>query len=221
MRLAWIVVLVACVFSSMSFASTCLPGSLQDYIDLGSGGCVVDDLTFFNFQDLGVIVGATPIDPADILVNPLSTPGNSGLSFDFSGLGAGAGQFLQSLFGFSVSATGAPITGVSQSMSGAVATGDAAVTSLLCIGTADPACPTPDTIALLAIDGFSILSGSLGLSPVSTLDFVGDIGIDGGLGGNASLSNVEMRFQAIPEPALWLPLASLLLTLSVIRRKRR
>jgi len=208
---------------SVVHATTCQVGSLQAYIDLGGAGCSIEDKTVSGFLDLGVLGGATPILPADIMVTPLPTPGNPGLSFDF-GVTASAGGLLESLFAFSVAVLpgGMPIEAVGLSLFGSEVAPDGVNTALLCLGTTDPACPTPDPILLFDIGLDSLLTDMRAFPPVATLDLVSDIVVDGGLFGGASLSSATLRFQevtVVPEPTVWLP--ATLLALSLIRRRSR
>jgi len=75
---------------SLAQATPCQVGSLQSYFDLGSGGCTIEDKTVSGFVDLGFIGDAVQILPGSIMVTPISTPGNPGLTFDF-GVTAGPG----------------------------------------------------------------------------------------------------------------------------------
>ncbi|MGH9318270.1 MAG: PEP-CTERM sorting domain-containing protein [Vicinamibacteria bacterium] len=219
------VTVVLALFPSLVHAIPCQVGSLQSYIDLGGGGCSIEDKLFSSFLDLGVVGDAASIVPADILVIPLSTPGNPGLTFDL-GVSATAGELLQSLFSFSVVVLpgGFPIQAVSSSLSGSRVAPDGANTALFCLGTNDPTCPAPDTILLFDIGIDSLLSDSRSLASVAALDLVVDVVVDGGLSGSGSLSSATIRFRevsAVPEPATWLSVGVSLLALSRVRRQRR
>ncbi len=223
MRALAVAFLLAVIPSSLTEATPCLPGSLQSYIDLGSGGCSIEDKTVFGFLDLGILGGAIPILPSDVAVTPIETPGEPGLTFDF-GVSAGPGEFFQALFAFSVAVDpgGMPIGAVSLSLGGSAVDPDGANSALLCIGTLDPACPTPDTVILFDIGVDSLLSDSRAFAPLAALDLVADIVVDAGLSGSATLSSATLRFQEIrvvPEPVLSIPLAAGLLALTRIRRR--
>lgn len=74
--------------------SVCVPGTLEDYIQLGPGGCSVDNLMFSNFQFTAAPSFTTAPDPMAIMVSPDRTPilanfligagGGSGLDFGFN-----------------------------------------------------------------------------------------------------------------------------------------
>lgn len=221
MRAFSVAVVLAVFPCSMIQATTCEVGSLQSYIDLGVAGCEIEDKTVLGFFDLGVLGGATAILPAEILVTPLATPGNPGLTFDF-GVAAAAGDLLESLFAFSVAVLpgGQPIEAVSLSLSGSDVVEDGVNTALLCLGTTDPACPTPDPILLFDIGVDSLLADMRAFPPVTALDLVSDIVVDGGLSGSASLMSATILFHettGVPEPTLSLPVA--LLALGLIHRR--
>jgi hypothetical protein len=211
---------------SFARATPCQVGTLQSYIDLGPGGCSIEDKTVSGFVDLGASGGATPILPAAVDVTPLTTPGNPGLTFDF-GVSVTAGDFLGSLFSFSVALLpgGMPIEAVSLSMSGSAVTNDGVNTAILCLGTTDPACPTPDPILLFDIGDDSLLVDMRTFPPAAALDLLLDVVVDAGLAGSASLSSATIRFQeqvsAVPEPALGIPLGAGLLALGLRRRRAR
>jgi hypothetical protein len=224
MRALSVAVALAFFPCSLVYATPCQVGSLQSYIDLGGGGCSIEDKTFSGFLDFGALGFATPILPADITVTPLPTPGNPGLTFDF-GATASAGDLLQSLFAFSVAVLpgGMPIEAVSLSLLGSDVVPDGVNTALACLGTLDPSCPA-DVILLFDIGTDSELNGLLALPPAATLDLVMDVVVDGGLAGSAALSSATIRFQeatAVPEPTLLLSFGAGLLALGVIRRSRR
>jgi hypothetical protein len=226
MRVVTVTVVLGLLIPSLARATTCQVGTLQSYIDLGSAGCSIEDKTVSGFLDLGVFGGGTPIAPGHVTVTPISTSGNPGLTFDF-GVTAGAGEFLQSLFAFSVAVlpAGGAIEAVSLELLGSTVAPDGANTAILCLGTTDPACPTPATI-LFDIGSDSLLSETLSLLPLAAFDLLFDVGVDGGPSGSASLSGITIRFQessggTAPEPAIGIPLGAVLLTLSLMRRRSR
>jgi hypothetical protein len=227
MRAVTVTLALGLLTPSLARATTCQVGTLQSYIDLGSAGCSIEDKNVSGFLDLGVIGGATPIVPGNITVTPISTPGNPGLTFDF-GATASAGEFLQSLFAFSVVVLpgGGALEAVSLELLGSEVERDGVNTALLCAGTTDPACPTPDIMILFDIGSDFELSGTLALLSLGALDLVLDVGVDAGISGSASLSAATIRFQegsggAVPEPAVGIPFGAALLTLGLVRRRSR
>ena len=88
------------LFSGSLFAGTCLPGTLQDYILLGSSGC---DVSGVQFQDFYLASGqsfATPIDPAEIQVTPGGSVNSPTLLLTLNRT-ANAGDLLESIFHYS------------------------------------------------------------------------------------------------------------------------
>src|SRR5690242_9502142 len=67
--------------SSCGFSSPCLPGTLQDYIDLGSTGCTVGPATFANFFLGELQTIATEIPPSQVQVTPAGTEFTASLLF--------------------------------------------------------------------------------------------------------------------------------------------
>ena len=108
---------------SLAAPVACSPGTLTDYVTLGDG-CTVGGFLFDNFT-LGTTLptGATPISPDVVEVTPVP----SGLAFGVD-VTADAGELLEILFGYDVSHPA--IAGARLAMSGASATGDAAVTAV-------------------------------------------------------------------------------------------
>jgi hypothetical protein len=199
---------VLAVFTPAATAAApvaCSAGTLSDYIAL-TEGCTVDAFLFDNFT-LGQTLptGATQILPDAVQVTPVA----SGLAFGVD-VSADSGELLEIIFGYAVGHP--PIGGASLSMTGASATGDAAITAVknFCDGgISDPfsvdAClgAGGNALTAIAIDGLSDLTASLDIFPfVSLLGVVDDIAVDGGLAGAGSLTgSVTNQFAAVPEPA--------------------
>jgi hypothetical protein len=224
MRVLAIAFLLAVIPSSLAQATPCQIGSFQSYVDLGVGGCMLEDKTVFGFADLGVLGPASPV-LAGVTVTPIADPGNPGLVFNFDAA-AGPGELLQALFAFSVSVDpgGMPITAVSLSLEGSTVDLDGVNTALLCLGTTDPACPTLDPILLFDIGIDSLLSDSRALPSVTSLDLLTDVVVDGGLAGSASLTSATLRFlevQVVPEPSILVPVIAGLIALGRIRLRAK
>src|SRR5438445_1700585 len=71
----------------------CVPGNLDMYIALGSSGCAVGDVTFFNFAYTNNADGTGILVPSSSVSVAPPTPGNPGLRFagPFAGSGAASG----------------------------------------------------------------------------------------------------------------------------------
>ena len=207
-------------------APVCVPGNLQDYIDLGSGGCSIGNAQFFDFVDLGPLGGATGLSPDAIGVAPLFEQFNPGFEFSV-GAAAGAGVFLESRFGYTLQTTGALVQGASLAMTGSAVAPDGVTTVVedFCQGDAFiiDFCPVgTDTLIVFDIGSDQETAAKLSFPGVSTLGLIKDIGVDGGLAGSATISTAINRFALVPEPAtgLMAGLGLLALTCLGVRHRR-
>jgi hypothetical protein len=200
-------------------ALPCAAGSLADYLALGSGGCTIGGLAFTDFTLPSVLSPtATPVDPDAVSIAPVSSAPGTGLQLAFTpAQSAGAGEFLALRVGFNVQGSG--IAGAYAALLEPLAIGDAAVTLVedLCPGApfSDPtnlvcAGSTQNLIAI-AIESFADNPVSGPVGPFSLAGVVAEIGIDGGLAGNAALAGAELRFLA----AAAVPLPSVLVLLAI------
>src|SRR4051794_7201895 len=186
----------SCAFlflSATAYASPCIPGTLQDYIDLSPDGCTVNGLLFQNFELAELPFGATEVDPNAIQVTP--TGGSSAatllLTLDIS---AGPGVLRESIFRFN--AIGTP-SGASIALGNPLVAGDGAVTGILDVcaggeflGVEPIGCTgTPETAIAFATIFDSSLKESVSLPGSSFFDVFVDFAVDGGLGGFASLDS--------------------------------
>lgn len=214
----------ACAFPGAALAGPCITGTLQDYINLGAGGCSLGAVTVSNF---GVVPGqnfATPIDPLTIQINP--TGGYlSQLELVFDS-GAQAGDLLESIFRFHASGAGLYVAGVRLDDAGA--SGDGVVTSTLdvCAGGAFPGdqpagCGgTADSAVTLKTAGFSMPYDARYFQFTSFFDVFTDITIDGGLNGSASLGRTTILVGAVPEPSQVVLMLSGLACLAFVRIRK-
>jgi hypothetical protein len=187
-------------------AAPCLPGSLQNYIDLGSAGCSAGDIQFTNFAIAPGIFGATIIDPLEVQVTPGGSAFLPNLTFGL-GVSAGAGDLHDLFFRFNL--TGPALTGSRLTLTGAGATGDGVVTGIgnFCLGASFPGneptgCPTQsDSLIAFATATDSQLVDSRQLLQSSFFDVFVNLTVDGGPAGTAGLQSGTIEFNAVPEPS--------------------
>jgi PEP-CTERM motif len=216
------VVAFALVLPASSQASPCLPGTLTDYIALGSTGCELGHATVSDFTSVAILAG-TEILPAAVRVTPV--PGAIALDFGLAE-SAGAGDLLSTAFKFFVS--GSRIVGNRLSLSGATAAGDGNVTGLeiKCVdGTfllPDPSfCTGTELDLIVARDALGLVSPDVEFfAPASFFDVFVELAVDGGVAGSASLDGA-VRSTFVPEPSLLLVFGSGLAAALARRRRRR
>ena len=210
--------------AAMAYAGPCLPGTLQDYIDLGSAGCTLNNVRFQDFGLGELQFGATEIDPNTIPVTPNTGPAGAALLLMLN-RSAGPGVLLESIFRFN--AVG-ELRGASIALGNALAAGDGAVTGILDVcadgdflGLDPIGCSgTPGTAIAFATSFDSSLKDSVFFAPSSFFDVFVDLAIDGGLGGFASLDSAEVTI-VTPEPSTVLLFAAGLFTFYISRMRPR
>lgn len=204
-------------------APTCLPGSLQDYINLGNGGCQLGVATFSGFTTEPGQTFATPIVASQIQVTPGGASLTPQLQFGVNKT-ATAPNLLESFFRFN--AAGPLLASDRISLTGS-ATGDGAATATgnICVGgsfsgNAPTGCANSATPIAFVTSNASMLSDSNQFAPASFLDVFVDITADGGAGGSATLNTATVQIGAVPEPATTV-LGLTGLALIALRRARR
>lgn len=118
--LTGLIVLFTVITGTAMAAPILTPGTLADYVALGSGGGQIGDKLFYDFAYAGSgFGGAAAIPAGGIMVTPLFTPSNPGLQFS-AAWSVGPGQGLDSLITFNVQVLpgGVPITDLSATMAG-------------------------------------------------------------------------------------------------------
>ena len=203
--------------TSLGSAAVCVPGTLQSYVALGSGGCQLGPLLFDNFAIASGQSIATPINPSQVQVTPGGSMFLPTLLFTLNSV-AGPGTIFESFFRFQ--AVG-PETAASIALNNPGVSGDGAVTGTLDVcrngtfaGGAPIGCSGISGSAIaFQIAGDSQLSDSTTFAFSSFFDVFVDLTIDGGRAGTASLPSATVAVAAaVPEPAtLWLIAAGLIL----------
>lgn len=211
-KLALLALLVVGTANS-SFGGNCQAGSLATYMAPGFT-CTVGSLTFSSFSYTGTATNSAPVSAGQITVVP------TGTSLLLEGpWTAGAGQSIDSVITYSVTSSGAVITGVDVSMLGLniVQGGDISVSaSALGNGT---------LLALLnyAQSGGLSTSSSAGFDPVTSAQISTNIDLTGN-NGQADLTYVDDQWipaATTPEPASMLLMGSGLLIVALLWRRRR
>ncbi len=208
--------------ASLAFGSPlCLTGTLQSYIGLGAGGCMVGSTVFSNFTTVPGQSFASIIDPT--LVQVLPGP-NPNLMFTLNTT-AGPGILTESIFRFS--ATGA-LGAAGLGLGSASASGDGAALGILDIcpggsfsGNSPSGCPG-GALSGVALPG----SGTLLTASGSSFDVFVDLTADGGSAGTAALGSATVSFNvvnptAVPEPAAFWALGTGLAVLGLYRKASR
>jgi hypothetical protein len=214
--------------------SPCPAGTLQDYINFGSDGCILGSALFYNFMDSSSFLttpGATEITGGSIQVIPFSGGLSPGLEFQVNAT-AGAGELLQARVSYTVGLPGPPLTfDLGMTGSSAVPDGVTTVVTEVCPGGVIDfiGCFDPNTFDLLptqALILFDIgidasLAESLLLPPLTTLGVLNDIVIDGGLAGSAAIGSATNQFSVVPEPGTFWSLSAVLACVWLRSRRRK
>ncbi len=211
-RFLWLVsVLLMVGGAGQAFAAACTPGTISDYVSLGSGGCTIGGLSLSDFSVEPFPSATVQINPASVALSPAS---DGFVMSSGTALSAQAGDLLGLRFLFHVGAVG--LTGGTVALGERAVTEDGAITSILDAGSAGVA------IAFdIGVDAEPVASFTS--PPSSFFDVFVELGIDGGTFGSATmgpnLGSVSFATQAtVPEPGVaWLTLTSLL-SLLLIRR---
>jgi hypothetical protein len=211
--------------SIAAYAGPCAPGTLQDYIDLGEGGCDLGVISFTDFFLGPVPSFAIPIDATLVQITPGGTPTRPTLMLT-TNQSADAGELRDLLFHFV--ASGRSLAAASIALNSPTATGDAAVTGILDVcagglflGMQPTDCSgTPSNAIAAATAGDAILRASTGAPLSSFFDVFTDIAIDAGPSGAASLASATVAIATVPEPSAMLLIAAGLALLGASRARR-
>jgi hypothetical protein len=215
--------LLAALVPFPTSAAPCASDTLASYVALGASGCEIGGANFHDFGTLDVPFGSAPVDPGAVLVTPLTgNPALPGLRFELE-LEASAGEILEILIGYQVSAPKLSLARLG--LEGSSVAGDGAVTGIedLCLdGIFDPGGPTgctgdPLLLLVFDVDVDEDLVDQLAFAPVSSLAVVKDLAVDGGLEGAAELVSASNHFR-LPEPGRALLCAAAALALGLRRR---
>ena len=205
----------------------CLKETLDVYLVKES--CAIGDLIFkgFSYSNTGF-----QIDASQILVEPSVGPQGLHLLFSSTAFSVGAGQQAVLDLIYNIDPPPIIIRGFEEEMFAdtPVAPGYVMIDTWLCVGGFFPGCTgggevsLPQLLLHLAHYGAdnpgNILTDSIMFEPTSILGVWHTITLDGGAGGSASFGGLGNQAYTVPEPGAWLLLASGLLGLAVLRRRR-
>jgi hypothetical protein len=218
-----LVLALAVLIPWQASAGPCVPGTLQDYIDLGDPGCSLGALVAARFQLEAGQSFATPIDPHTVQMTPGGSPSAPRLVLSFD-VAAAAGDLFESFFHFDASAPA--LTGGVIQIDTASASGDGVVTATqdicpdgLFLPGVPNGCPNPAASLVAFVTESNSGGDAAGISPAASLfDVFVDVTVDGGLAGSASLGAVSITLA--PEPSAAQLLASALAPLALMRARR-
>ena len=194
------------VVTSSAYAGPCLPGTLQDYVNLGVTGCQDGAVLFSGFASAPGQNAAIPIPLLQVSVTPGGTQYMPTLLFALN-KSALPNQLFESFFRFKASSPA--LVGEMIGLNSPGVTGDGAVTATMDIcpgasfsGNSPAGCANAASLLAAATSGFSMLSDSAAFSPKSFFDVFVDLSVDGGIGGgSARFTSATVTTTATPEPS--------------------
>ncbi len=210
--------------SSGAFAAPCVSGSLQDYINLGAGGCQLGTLFISGVLPEPGQNTATTINAAQVQVATGGSPLMPTLLFTLNKT-ATSNQIFESFFRFNVS--GPLLAASSIALNSPVATGDGVVTATEDVcpggsfsGNAPSGCAKAASLVAFATASGSQLSDSASFASTNMLDVFVDLTADGGPSGTAVFNSATVSFTATPEPSAALLMLTGFATLVAFRYRR-
>ena len=183
-----------------------------------SFSCTTGALTYSEFQWSGT---PTTITPANVTVNPVTTPGNEGFNFQISGLGVSGTNSADAIVSYEVTAApGTVITDLTIEFNGSFHNGGTTdFTETYCTGGFNTGC---QTFAVSNPSG--PLDETINIAPTTTLFITKDVSASCSFGTTDCTANVSTfgnQYSYVPEPAGVSWIAAGLLGLVFLGRKFR
>lgn len=212
-------------FPFLASGASCGTTTLDAYIALGATGCTVDGFTFggFSFGVISSSGGAAAVAANDVLVTPIVTNDELGLTFSSNGFSVSAGQKIQYLLAYTA---GDPpiIHGARAAMTTdpPVFPGIASITDEECLGAqfSGSICPSSTASETVFSNGItSMLDSEQFFPPTGLIGDMTTITLDASSGGSAEfLSLSETVLTPEPRSALLMAAGAAILFWPGVRR---
>jgi hypothetical protein len=199
-------------------AAACPSAPLSTY-DAGSFTCTLGPYTMDNFA-----FNSGTFTDSSVSVTPVTTNGNYGFTFTFTGWSVGSGVNADSQIRYTYDAP--PIGSLEEIMQDPInPPGITTLTTDVCLG-GDFTGFTIGTCSTLTTSSFNIVATSSGtqstsgqFTPSSILGIIQDIDLNGGAGGSADI--LGLTSQSLPEPGTFVSgLLALAFAIAKLRLKR-
>jgi hypothetical protein len=205
----------------------CQQETLEWYVLNPSCGIGVFTVKGFSYSNKGVTIPASMIT-----VQPFAGPEGPSLRFYSPAFSVVAGQQAVLTLVYNIDPPPIIIRGFDEEMFAEtpVFPGSVTIDTWLCVGGFFPGCTGGGEVGLPQLnlhlahygegDPGNILTDSIMFEPTSILGVWHQITLDGGAGGSASFGGLGNQAYTVPEPGAWLLLASGLVGLTFLRRRR-